>query len=144
MCRCRALSEWVSVTKFNGTSTPTGSYRAKTGDNDYNVNSSLCSLSTALCESIRYQAKSEQKSSTDASASMASEPSETSSKDRGSPPAPRGKYATRLARVIFPIYTKNISLHPRYPYIKILHFPRCSSPRIILFFIILLPRRRRK
>ncbi len=48
------------LSKFNGTSTPKGSYRAKTGDNDYNVNSSLYSLSTALCESIRYQAKSEQ------------------------------------------------------------------------------------
>ncbi len=45
---------------FNGTSTPQGSYRAKTGDNDFNVNSSHYSLSTALCESIRYQAKSEQ------------------------------------------------------------------------------------
>ncbi len=37
-----------------------GSYRAKTGDNDCNVNSSRYSLSTALCESSRYQAKSEQ------------------------------------------------------------------------------------
>ncbi len=46
--------------KFNGTSTPKGSYRAKTGDNDCNVNSSHYSLSTALCESIRYQAKAEQ------------------------------------------------------------------------------------
>ncbi len=45
---------------FNGTSTPQGSYHAKTGDNDFNVNSSHYSLSTALCESIRYQAKSEQ------------------------------------------------------------------------------------
>ncbi len=51
--------QWVLST-FNGTSTPKGSYRAKTGDNDCNVNSSLYSLSTALCESIRYQAKSEQ------------------------------------------------------------------------------------
>ncbi len=32
------VSEWV-LSKFNGTSTPKGSYRAKTGDNDYNVNS---------------------------------------------------------------------------------------------------------
>ncbi len=32
----------------------------KTGDNDCNVSSSRYSLSTALCESIRYQAKSEQ------------------------------------------------------------------------------------
>ncbi len=48
------------LSKFNGTSTPKGSYRAKTGDNDYKVNSSRYSLSTALCESIRYQAKSEQ------------------------------------------------------------------------------------
>ncbi len=51
--------EWV-LSKFNGTSTPKGSYRAKKGDNDCNVNSSYYSLSTALCESIRYQAKSEQ------------------------------------------------------------------------------------
>ncbi len=50
----------MMVSQFNGTSTPKGSYRAKTGDNDCNVNSSRCSLSTALCESIRYQAKSEQ------------------------------------------------------------------------------------
>ncbi len=48
------------LSKFNGTSTPKGSYRAKTGDNDCNVNSSPYSLSTALCESIRYQAKSEE------------------------------------------------------------------------------------
>ncbi len=48
------------LSKFNGTLTPKGSYRAKTGDNDCNVNSSHDSLSTALCESIRYQAKSEQ------------------------------------------------------------------------------------
>ncbi len=48
------------LSKFNGTSTPKGSYRAKTGDNDCNVKSSHYSLSTALCESIRYQAKSKQ------------------------------------------------------------------------------------
>ncbi len=48
------------LSKFNGTSTPKGSYRAKTGDNDCNVNSCHYSLSAALCESIRYQAKSEQ------------------------------------------------------------------------------------
>ncbi len=48
------------LSKFNGTSTPKGSFRAKTGDNDYNVNSSRYSLSTALCESLRYQVKSEQ------------------------------------------------------------------------------------
>ncbi len=53
------VSEWV-LSKFNGTSTPKGSYRAKTGDNDCNVNSSHHSLSTALCESIRHQAKPEQ------------------------------------------------------------------------------------
>ncbi len=53
------VSEWV-LSKFNGTSTPKGSYRAKTGDNGWNVNSNHHSLSTALCESIRYQAKSEQ------------------------------------------------------------------------------------
>ncbi len=48
------------VSQFNGTSTPKGSYSAKTGDNDCNVNSSHYSLRTAMCESIRYQAKSEQ------------------------------------------------------------------------------------
>ncbi len=52
------VSEWV-ISKFNGTSTPKGSYRAKTGDNDCNVHSSHYSLSTALCERIRYQATSE-------------------------------------------------------------------------------------
>ncbi len=52
--------EVVVVSQFNGTSTPKGSYRAKTGDNDCNVNSSRYSLRTALRESIRYQAKSEQ------------------------------------------------------------------------------------
>ncbi len=41
----------VVVSQFNGTSTPKGSYSAKTGDNDCNVNSSRYSLSTALCES---------------------------------------------------------------------------------------------
>ncbi len=50
----------IMVSKFNGTSTPKGSYSAKTGDNDCNVNSSRYSLRTALCGSIRYQAKSEQ------------------------------------------------------------------------------------
>ncbi len=48
------------LSKFNGTSTPNGSYCAETGDNDCNVNSSRYSLRTALCESIRYQAKPEQ------------------------------------------------------------------------------------
>ncbi len=48
------------ISKFNGTSTPKGSCRAKTGDNDCNVNSSRYSLRIALCKSIRYQAKSEQ------------------------------------------------------------------------------------
>ncbi len=48
------------ISKFNGTSTPKRSYCAKTGDNDWNVNLSRCSLRTALCESIRYQAKSAQ------------------------------------------------------------------------------------
>ncbi len=48
------------ISRFNGTSTPKGSYLAKTGDNDCNVNSSHYSLRTALCESICYQAKSEQ------------------------------------------------------------------------------------
>ncbi len=41
----------VVVSQFNGTSTPKGSYSAKTGDNDCNVNSSRHCLSTALCES---------------------------------------------------------------------------------------------
>ncbi len=50
----------MMVWEFNGTSTPKGSYSAKTGDNDCNVNSSRYSRRTALCESIRYQAKSEQ------------------------------------------------------------------------------------
>ncbi len=49
----------VVVSQFNGTSTPKGSYSAKTGD-DCNVNSSHYSLRTTLCEIIRYQAKSEQ------------------------------------------------------------------------------------
>ncbi len=40
----------VVVSHFNGTSTPKGSYGAKTGDNDCNVNSSRYSLSTALWE----------------------------------------------------------------------------------------------
>ncbi len=53
------VGEWV-LSKFNGTSTPKVSYRAETGDNDSNVNSSRYNLRTALCESIRYQAKSEQ------------------------------------------------------------------------------------
>ncbi len=48
------------IPKFNGTSTPKGSYSAKNGDNDCNVNSIRYSVRTALCESIRYQAKSEQ------------------------------------------------------------------------------------
>ncbi len=50
----------VVASQFNGTSTPKGSYSAKTGDNDCNVNSSRYSPRTALCENIRYQAKSEQ------------------------------------------------------------------------------------
>ncbi len=50
----------VVVSQFNGTSTPKGPHSTKTGDNDCNVNSSRYSLRTALCESIRYQAKSEQ------------------------------------------------------------------------------------
>ncbi len=39
------------VSQFNGTSTPKGSYSAKTGDNDCNVNSSRYSLRTAPCDS---------------------------------------------------------------------------------------------
>ncbi len=50
----------MMISQFNGTSTPKGSYCAKTGDNDCNVNSSRYSLRTALCESICYHAKSEQ------------------------------------------------------------------------------------
>ncbi len=41
----------VVVSRFNGTSTPKGSYSAKTGDNDCNANPSRHSPSTALCES---------------------------------------------------------------------------------------------
>ncbi len=51
----------MMVSQFNGTSSPEGSYSAKTGDNDCNVNLSRYSLRTALCESNCYQAKSEQK-----------------------------------------------------------------------------------
>ncbi len=40
----------VVVSQFNGTSTPKGSYSAKTGENDCNVNSSRYGLSTALWE----------------------------------------------------------------------------------------------
>ncbi len=54
--RCKMMI----ISQIYGTSTPKGSYRAKTGDNDGNVNSSRYSLRTALCESICYQAKSEQ------------------------------------------------------------------------------------
>ncbi len=52
VCRwgCKGLMV-VVVSQFNGTSTPKGSYSAKTGDNDCNVSSSRYSLSTALCES---------------------------------------------------------------------------------------------
>ncbi len=48
----------MMISQFYGTSTPKGSYRPKTGDND--CNSSRHSLRTALCESICYKAKSEQ------------------------------------------------------------------------------------
>ncbi len=41
----------VVVSQFNGTSTPKGSYSAKTGYNDCNVDLIRYSLSTALCES---------------------------------------------------------------------------------------------
>ncbi len=56
MCVCWARSRVslvvvVVVSQFKGTSTPKGSYSAKTGYNDCNVNSSRYSLSTALCES---------------------------------------------------------------------------------------------
>ncbi len=56
----RVTPMMMMISQFNGTSTLNGSYSAKTGDNDCNVNSSSYSLRTALCESIRYQAKSEQ------------------------------------------------------------------------------------
>ncbi len=64
-CKPRlAISEvrlvMVMVSQFYVTSPPKGSYSANTGDDDCNVNSSLHSLRTALCESIRYQAKSQQ------------------------------------------------------------------------------------
>ncbi len=39
------------VSQFNCTSTPKGSYSAKTGDNDCKINSSRYRLRTALCES---------------------------------------------------------------------------------------------
>ncbi len=48
---CLRLVVMVVVSQFNGTSTPKGSYSAKTGDNDCNVNSSRYSLRNALCES---------------------------------------------------------------------------------------------
>ncbi len=48
------------ISKFNGTSTPKGSYSAKTGVNCPIRFQSCHSLRTALCESIRYQATSEQ------------------------------------------------------------------------------------
>ncbi len=59
MRRCETI-DWLIISKFNGTSRPKVLYSAKTGDNDCNVNSSRYSLRTALCGSIRYQAKSEQ------------------------------------------------------------------------------------
>ncbi len=48
------------VSQFNGTSTPKGSYSAKTGDNDCNVNSSCYSLRTAVWEHGCSDRKSEQ------------------------------------------------------------------------------------
>ncbi len=47
----------MMISQFNSTSTPKGSYSVKTG---VNCPMSLNSLRTALCESIHYQAKSEQ------------------------------------------------------------------------------------
>ncbi len=58
-CWIRDWGRRLIISQFNGTSTPKGSHRAKTGDNGCNVNSSHYSLSTALCESTRCQAKSE-------------------------------------------------------------------------------------
>ncbi len=51
---------WMVISQFNGKSTPKGSYSAKTGDNDCNVNSSRYSLVLHCVRAIRYQAKSEQ------------------------------------------------------------------------------------
>ncbi len=50
---CLLSRQWVVVvvSQFNGKSTPKGSYSAKTGDNNCNVNLSRYSLSTELCES---------------------------------------------------------------------------------------------
>ncbi len=50
----------MMISQFNGTSTPKGSYSAKTGDNVSNVCNVNSSIQSALYESIRYQAKSEQ------------------------------------------------------------------------------------
>ncbi len=55
---CEWVSEWYQ--SLTAHQPPKGLYRAKTGDNDCNVNSSHYSIRTALCESICYQAKSEQ------------------------------------------------------------------------------------
>ncbi len=52
------VSEWV-LSKFNGTSTPKGSYSARTGDNDCHVNSNRYSQVLHCVRAIRYQAKSE-------------------------------------------------------------------------------------
>ncbi len=54
------LLKVMMISQFNGTSTPKRTYSAKTGDNDCNVNLNRYSLRTALCVSIRYQAKAEQ------------------------------------------------------------------------------------
>ncbi len=54
----RAVTEWV-ISKFKAHQHQKG-HTVPKQYNDCNVNSSRYSLSTALCESIRYQAKSEQ------------------------------------------------------------------------------------
>ena len=56
---------FMIISKFNGTSTPKGSYSAKTGDSTRkecygSTVWELHCLRTAQCESIRYKAKSEQ------------------------------------------------------------------------------------
>ncbi len=58
-------NNWLIISKFNGTSTPQGSYSAKTGESTRkecygSTVWELHCLRTAPCESIRYEAKSEQ------------------------------------------------------------------------------------
>ncbi len=58
---CRPIPTGLIISKFNGTSTPKGSYSAKTGESTRkecygSTDWKLHCLRTALCESIRYQA----------------------------------------------------------------------------------------